>query len=208
MNCRQFEARIHDVLDERRELRGDHGLTVHRQQCSHCQRVFLEWERLASFFPNAEMGLEEDLSEADSSPMPRFRPKSDRRRVMVGLGIAAALVATLIPLLTRDRSVERTSLADSGPVAAAPANTNFAWNPDLSWPQVLATIEEFPRHFDSLGPVYLCTAQMTGVSTLTSPLNLTMDLLRIQLTREAHGKIDNSDSSGRFQRAMAREQIA
>lgn len=48
MNCTEFEARLNELLDERRRLAGDRLLAAHAAQCTECAELAAEYSMLAS----------------------------------------------------------------------------------------------------------------------------------------------------------------
>ena len=174
MNCLQFELRIHDLLDERRQLRNDEQLAAHSAQCLTCQRKLCDFELLESYFdPTAMVNVKSWVA------LKRIPAQPQRHWVIVA--VAATLLAMFVPFLNPLRQDPTTQLADSSRSHSTHdgASSNSSERPiELSWPEMLATIEALPQHLETLGPVYSCTAHMTGVSSLTSSWNLTVDWLR------------------------------
>jgi hypothetical protein len=111
--------------------------------------------------------------------------------------LAASILTISIPLLMSRPNHSSTQVADRAAIITHPATSTPPAAEQVNWPEILATLDEFPRRLEELGPVYVCTAQMTGVASLTSPWSLTVDLLRNQWNREPPHKNDGSDSSGR-----------
>jgi hypothetical protein len=121
---------------------------------------------------------------------------------MAFAALAAALLATLSPFFVSQPDPGTIILAERPPsVAPVVAESPAVTDQDLNWPEVLATLEEFPRRLEELGSVYYYTAQMTGVSSLTSPWSLTVDLLRNRLNREPPFKRDGAGTNGQHQKS-------
>ena len=211
MNCRQFESRIHELLDERRGLLGDARLSEHRRECPACQSKLRQFELLESHFRTTlkldPRAIGDDWGRARGYAVPREPGFTDRRPIAFA-AMAALLLAMAIPVLILSSHTPNATVAEHAPIS----NPLIAELPDLDgpvpWPQMLATIEDLPRRLEGLGPVYLCTAQMTGVSSLTSSFNLTVDLLRLQLGHETPWKDPGDDSRGRYEKALTRMQTA
>lgn len=177
MNCQHFEFRIQELLDEHRRLRDDEQLAVHSARCSTCQHKLCDFELLESYFdPTLTVNARPHIA-----PM-RFSDNRERHWLFVA--VAATLLAMVIPLLNPLRPDSITQLAKAPPSLNANDNSSTLSSErplKVSWPEMLATIESLPQRLETLGPVYSCTAQMTGISSLTSSWNLTVDLLRSQL---------------------------
>jgi hypothetical protein len=114
--------------------------------------------------------------------------------------LAASILAISIALQMSRPDAATTPVADYTPRVEHPQAGLTPAAEQVNWPEILDTLDQFPRRLEELGPFYLCTAQMTGVSSLTSPWSLTVDLLRSRLNRGTPLKNDGSDSSGRNDR--------
>ena len=184
MNCQHFEFRIQELLDEHRRLRDDEQLAVHSARCSACQRKLCDFELLESYF-------DPTLTVNARLPIAPMRFSDNRQRHWLFVAIAATLLAMVIPLLHPLRPDSTTQLANATHSLNVHDNSStLSSEPPLevSWPEMLATIEALPQRLEALGPVYSCTAQMTGISSLTSSWNLTVDLLRSQLNGHVEPK--------------------
>lgn len=185
MNCQQFESRIHALLDERQDLRGDMLLTAHQLRCPECQEKLLAFEAIENYFQSSSQSDRQPAPMAKVSWAPvksvRASKRTSHSRRWAFVAVAAALLAMVVPLIDLGSRDLRTPLAERGPVSQPTEINAMSAATEVPWPQVLATIEDLPRRLEELGPVYIYTAQMTGVSSITSSLNLTVDLLRLQL---------------------------
>jgi hypothetical protein len=186
MKCRQFEQRLHHLLDHRQMLLSDRRLTAHAAQCRSCDRMLHSYLLLEQHF--ADMTAAPIVaSAACQKPKPASVETgswSDRRRWRAALAIAASIMALIISLLATDsmrdsrqvaqHEVDYNQSPNSGPaIHSLPANMGLE--------DLLATIEQLPEQLEQLGPVYQYTAHVTGVAPLTSSLNVTVDLLRQQI---------------------------
>jgi hypothetical protein len=180
MNCQQFEQRIHEVLDENKRLGEDAALLTHSVACPSCRKSLSEFKLLESYF-NANHSIVSRLAHRLSTCAAL---SSSRRSASMGWltfgALAAGLLATIIPLsgvgslqTARQSALVARKTEGIQPSVAQPA--------EMSYSELLATIEALPGHFDEIAPVCNCTAQLAGVSPLTSSLSLTVDLLRWQL---------------------------
>lgn len=210
MNCQQIEQRIHELLDRRQSLESDAELTEHRVGCAECDQLANDFEMLAGHF--ASRIIQSACSLNPPSPNASIevaarRPESawKRKRVWSFAAIAATLLAVAVSLieLPSTSTTDRVAVSNAPTMPPAPASPTD----EVAWPELLATIEELPRHWESLGPVYAYTAQMTGVSSLTSPLNLTMDWLKMQWSRQEFVP-DLNDSQGRYIGRLPAERLA
>ncbi len=213
MNCQQFESRIQQLLDERQGLLGDARLAEHQRHCPACQNKLRQFAILETHFGSLQSQVSARLSDVESTRSNEFavpikRTYAEGRRRLAFAAVAAALLAIAIPVFNFSPNASHTPVAVIRPISIAPAFTSSQLTGEVPWQQVLATIEDLPRRLESLGPVYLCTAQMTGVSSLTSSLNLTVDLLWYQLGREQPWKDPGDDSHGRYEKACSLSQTA
>jgi hypothetical protein len=236
IECREFEARIHQVLDERRSLLDDSALARHRAECPDCQSLLDEYSRLLEMLPPADVLA----ARADGLGMEFASPKIGStagvaRRVvirgnsrgtprLVGVALAAATLIMLLSLpMTQMRLGERHEArlatlptpqlapnALSSFAAGAPrTQSGFLLPPESQVltqqaQQFFATIEGLPANLEGIEPYYLYTASITGVSTLTTSFNLTVDLLYRRLSAQprsnapAPSRTDHSYSMGQL----------
>lgn len=46
MHCKEFESRLHELLDTRQGIASDRALVVHAECCSDCQRTLDRWKQI------------------------------------------------------------------------------------------------------------------------------------------------------------------
>lgn len=98
MRCDEFEARLNDLLDRRRDLGGDAALTNHADGCPQCRRLWQSYENLFS-----ELAWLERPAPADDLPERvvvalRDSPRTQNRYWLSAVWAAAAAVAVAVAL--------------------------------------------------------------------------------------------------------------
>ena len=198
-DCKDFEQRIHEILDQRGSLQHDVPLAQHRAVCRDCQQQFDEFICLSALLRRKP----QSVATGKSLPPQRIAANDSQRWQIV---IAALLVLALfIGLRPAQRATARTlaslrvgesawppslwpssflfpsayegpAASDVGAVAATGPATPQTIASQAQ--QILATIEGIPASLGELEPYCVYTASLTGVTTLTAPVSLTMDMLR------------------------------
>ncbi len=234
-DCLEFEARIQELLDDRRMLTDDSSLQGHRTTCSRCRAMFDAYVSLIALmqarsacgewadrapgtndrYPvktslvsaNTDSASSTIQSRLDSGrdasewhPLPASRYHRYGRVAWV-LGFVAATVLLLaLPLLDSQRGFEPVRDVALRPPQTSPSSIAIPWTAcpgeraDGLTPQqaiardtqalkeqaqqLLTTIEGIPSNLEGIETYCLCTASLSGVSTITSSVNLTVDILR------------------------------
>lgn len=213
MNCHQFESRLNELMDERLTLRDDDSLNLHSQRCQSCRRKLHDFELLRSYFgenkgESRAVGVRQNLVDTSPASSDRFSWREEGRWLLAA--VAAALLAATMPLVLSKRVQAPLSIAQV-PLNAKTtliSTSDDSTSTELPWPTVLSTLEALPKQLDNLGPVYFCTAHLTGVSSLTSSLSLTVDLLRTQFNNFGLPKPTDDNSQGRRFEIGFDEQLA
>jgi hypothetical protein len=124
MNCDQFERRMQELLDLRRDVRDDDLLDQHAAACPSCRDQRALWARLGDALePGETFGVDAD-SPADACPRPVSRERESldfgggrgrHRRLLVSVFATVAAVAVMwIPDRLRERTaVSERSVAES-----------------------------------------------------------------------------------------------
>jgi hypothetical protein len=99
MHCRQAEARIQSLLDERAPLASDRALGEHLADCGECRRLAALYERILAAFAEPYSALPSRRERI--APLPR---RSAWLRRPLPAGLAAAAAALLVWLSAGPRA--------------------------------------------------------------------------------------------------------
>ena len=92
LNCRSFEDRIHQILDDRLTLTGDDLLMAHAARCADCEQILNDYDSVDDSVKLLPADLAEILREADAK---RVSPAFASRRLVVLASLAAMIVISL-----------------------------------------------------------------------------------------------------------------
>ena len=118
LNCRNFEQRIHQLLDDRLTLTGDAVLMEHAEHCDECLRLFLDYEAVASAIPLLDNSAWQDEQSLHSGvSVSRWKSQSGHYPVELIATLAASLLFVVFAVWNVN-SPKTESLAKLAPVAA------------------------------------------------------------------------------------------
>lgn len=133
MKCDEFQARLHDLLDQRLAPEDDASLQAHANVCDHCDRVLQTQERLfyglAQFSAPTPSGEFAERLAASVVAAPRSRRSLARPLMILALGLAAAVAIVFLPRFSTTptnvaKQSPRTPLEAPANISNATASTN------------------------------------------------------------------------------------
>ncbi|MCA9219435.1 MAG: zf-HC2 domain-containing protein [Planctomycetales bacterium] len=126
MKCDEFQARLHDLLDQRLAPEDDDALRSHANNCDHCDHVLQAQERLfyglAQFPAPTPSGEFAERLAASVVTTPRSRRSLARPLMILALGLAAAVAIAFLPRFSNTP----TNVAKLPPTASPDAPVNAA----------------------------------------------------------------------------------
>lgn len=219
MKCDEFDARIHQLLDERTPLQTDRRLLQHVEDCGRCRNELDGYEDLFNgldFFEPPK--LPEDFAARIVEQVQPVRPSTKVARpwlALAALAIAATLLFVLLPALTgrpaRTKS-EPARLAREDTPSELPGESSHANSPGGQICQLSQGSADIPEGIDP-EQIRLMWNQLApelpyeqivpvdqikgGLRPITNSLAAAIDVLRstIPLGRESESTESNGSTS-------------
>ena len=205
LNCRSFEDRIHQILDDRLTLTGDDLLMAHAARCAACEHILKDYDSVDDSVKLLPADLADILREADAN---RDSAASPSRRLVVLASLAAMIVVSLnvFHRLNNQQPTEPASVirVASAPLLAAvspksdnrrkslasqphrptpdtsPFHKNFSIDSSIlriNFPTV-PTWGDISDSLDPLEPVLTYSSKIPAVRPVHCSLNATINLLK------------------------------
>lgn len=159
MYCAEFETRLNELLDERREPAGDAALVAHAAECPHCAGVLRDFDvllesvnRLAPPAPRADFTARVVAQALAERPRRVRSSILYRHRLTTALAIAALLLIAAFPAVTFFARLHAPpAVADAGPVAADHTSVSPLAQDDAARQQSLALLRQRLSEFFDRG---------------------------------------------------------
>lgn len=119
LDCRSFEDRIQQILDDRLTLTGDDLLMAHAARCAQCEKILNDFDSVDDSVKLLPAELAQILLEADAKRV--SQPFVSRRFILV-----ASLAATIVILLNIIQALNNDQESKSSHVAQVRAVSQLA----------------------------------------------------------------------------------
>jgi hypothetical protein len=212
LDCRSFEDRIHQLLDDRLTLTGDDLLMAHAARCAECEKILNDYESVDDSVKLLPAELAEILRESE---VKLVSPTFASRRLVLLASLAAMIVISLNIFhgLDHDRTnglspVAKRALAPQLAVASHQAvkpdqlvssqsaqpkkrhtPDSSPFSPDFSFSNSIPSIPTVPswgeisQTLDPLAPVLNYSSRIPAVRPVHCSLNVTINWLKHSLLK-------------------------